>query len=63
MYCRPKYKTSEIHSIIKQVVTKSVGNTHIVVGEFNAAHPLRGYGYTNCRGTELNLAIEERISR
>lgn len=59
IYCKPKKKQAQIRNIVKQPVATAGSCPLVIVGDFNAAHPIWGYRYSNKRGNELAAIIEE----
>ncbi|KAH9373952.1 hypothetical protein HPB48_001128 [Haemaphysalis longicornis] len=53
MYSRPKCKAASVHDVITQAIHKAG-----ITGDFNAAHQLSGYKYSNTRGNALHAIIK-----
>lgn len=60
VYCRPKSSPLILQQVIEQATLKAANNPFVITGDFNAAHPLWGYAYTNPRGTRLHSLIESQ---
>ncbi|KAH7955038.1 hypothetical protein HPB49_024230 [Dermacentor silvarum] len=56
-YCRPKSTPSVLKQVLEQASHAAGNHPLLIVGDFNAAHPLWGYTYTNPRGNLLHKVI------
>ncbi|KAM7315781.1 hypothetical protein ISCGN_005564 [Ixodes scapularis] len=59
IYCRPKSSPTILRHVLKQATHIAANNPLLIVGDFNAAHPLWGYAYANPRGNLLHKLIED----
>ncbi|KAH7974245.1 hypothetical protein HPB49_012635 [Dermacentor silvarum] len=58
-YCRPKSTPSVLKQVLEQATHAAGNHPLLIVGDFNAAHPLWSYTYTNPRGNLLHKVIED----
>lgn len=58
-YCRPKSTPSVLKQVLEQATHAAGNHPLLIVGDFNAAHPLWSYTYTNPRGNLLHNVIED----
>ncbi|KAH7937517.1 hypothetical protein HPB49_012813 [Dermacentor silvarum] len=58
-YCRPKSTPSVLKQVLEQATHAAGNHPLLLVGDFNAAHPLWSYTYTNPRGNLLHKVIED----
>ncbi|KAG0417103.1 hypothetical protein HPB47_005878 [Ixodes persulcatus] len=59
IYCRPKSPPTILKHVLEQATHTAANNPLLIVGDFNAAHPLWGYAYTNPRVNLLHKLIED----
>ncbi|KAH7958344.1 hypothetical protein HPB49_000952 [Dermacentor silvarum] len=58
-YCLQKSTSSVLKRVLEQAMHAAGNHPLLIVGDFNAAHPLWGYRYTNPRGNLLHKVIED----
>ncbi|KAM7314152.1 hypothetical protein ISCGN_003937 [Ixodes scapularis] len=57
--CRPKSPPTILRHVLEQATHIAANNPLLIVGDFNAAHPLWGYAYANPRGNLVHKLIED----
>ncbi|KAM7285300.1 hypothetical protein ISCGN_032252 [Ixodes scapularis] len=57
MYCRPKCKDPCVQNVLLQAIHKAGSQPLLIMGDFNAAHQLWGYAYSNKHGNALHALI------
>ncbi|KAH7950010.1 hypothetical protein HPB49_018366 [Dermacentor silvarum] len=58
-YCQPKSAPFVLTQLSEQATHAAGNHPLLIVVEFNAAHPLWGYTYTNPRGNLLHNVIDD----
>ncbi|KAG0423216.1 hypothetical protein HPB47_001005, partial [Ixodes persulcatus] len=59
IYCWPKSPPTILKHVLEEATHTAANNPLLIVGDFNAAHPLWGYAYANPWGNLLHKLIED----